>query len=453
MLTETITAISTGGIASPINIIRISGKDSLKIVNKIFTNAIKLKPNKIIYGNIINNKKETIDEVLVSYFAAPNSFTGEDICEINCHGGKENTLLILKEVLINGARLAEPGEFSKRAYINGKMDLSKAEAVIDLINAKTQIQAKIASAEIKGKIKENIIKLRDSLIDIIAKIEVSIDYPEYDYQELSNKELKRKLNDIKQIIEKMIKEGKEGKYIKEGVRVSILGKTNSGKSSLLNRLLEEEKAIVTDIEGTTRDVIEDTIIIENLVINIVDTAGIRQSQDIVETLGIKRSFDEINKADGIIYVIDSIKGIDKEDESNINIIKKSNKPIFYCFNKIDISRENIKKELKNNKEYIYISTITGEGIDALKEKILEKFKIIDVRNIQEKIIVNERQRLLLQKALDNIIEALDKNNKREDIDIIEINIKEANYCLGEIIGENSSTEIADRIFEKFCLGK
>lgn len=453
MLTETIAAISTGGISSSINIVRISGEKSLEIIKKIFTNSEKLEPNKIIYGNIKNSANEVIDEVLVSYFAAPNSFTGENICEINCHGGKENTILILKEVIASGARLAEPGEFSKRAYINGKMDLSKAEAVINIINAKTQAQVKIASAEINGKIKDNIISLRNELIDILAQIEVSIDYPEYDYEELKKEELNKRLNIVKENIQKVIKTSNEGKFIKEGVRIAILGKTNSGKSSLLNKLLDEEKAIVTAIEGTTRDIIEDTIIIRNLAVNIVDTAGIRKSEDIVENLGIKKSLEEINKADGIIYVVDINKGIDLEDEKNIKAIQKAGKPLFYCINKVDVSRENMQQIKTEKSDAVYISAITGEGIESLKEKIVETFEKVDVEHIQDRIIVNERQKELLEKALINIVEAINKIEEDKDIDIIEISIKESNYFLGEIIGENASTEVIERIFQKFCLGK
>lgn len=450
MLTDTIAAISTGGISSSINIIRISGENSLNIIKKIFNNAQKLDHQKIIYGKILNKKSQIIDEVLVSYFRSPKSYTGEDICEINCHGGKENTLLILKEVIANGARIAQPGEFSKRAYINGKMDLSKAEAVINIINAKTITQVKIASAEITGNIRNEIYNLKNQLINIMAQIEVGIDYPEYDYDELTNDELENKLNSIKKEIKQILKTSKEGKYVKEGVRIAILGKTNSGKSSLLNKLLGEEKAIVTDIEGTTRDVIEDTIIIDNLAINIVDTAGIRKSQDIVENIGINKSYSEIKKADGIIYVIDIIKGKDEEDDNIISKIKQSEKPLFICYNKTDISREKI---IEKTDENIKISTFTGEGINELKEKIVESFQKIDLEKIQEKIVVNERQKDLLEKALINIEEAMNKIKQNVDIDIIETDIKEANFNLGEIIGENASTEVINRIFEKFCLGK
>ena len=269
MLTETIAAISTGGNSSGINIIRISGNDSKKIIDKIFKSKSKLDHQKIIYGKIVNpSNNGIIDEVLVSYFKAPNSFTGEDICEINCHGGRKVTLEILNLVIQAGARLAEPGEFSKRAFLNGKMDLSKAEAIVDIINAKTSIQTKIATNQLEGSIYNLIEKIREKLVTLMAEIEVSIDYPEYDYEEISNQMLKERIESIVKEIDRLIKTYNDGKYIKEGVNLAIVGNTNVGKSSLLNTLLNEEKAIVTDIEGTTRDVIEETLVIGNLFLNI-----------------------------------------------------------------------------------------------------------------------------------------------------------------------------------------
>jgi len=457
MLTETIAAISTGGTSAGINIIRISGEKALQIVSKIFTNYSKLDHQRIIYGKIIDNRTERIiDEVLVSCFKAPNSFTGENICEINCHGGRKVTLDILKLVIDNGARIAEPGEFSKRAFLNGKMDLSKAEAIIDVINAKTSAQAKVAVNQLSGGIYDKVEAVRDMLVTLMAEIEVSIDYPEYDYEEITIEKLQKRLDEIKAEVDLLIKTYNDGKYIKNGINLAIVGNTNVGKSSLLNTLLNEEKAIVTDIEGTTRDVIEETLIIGNLVLNVSDTAGIRETEDVVEAIGVNKSLKTIEDTDMIIYLIDVSRGLNSRDIELLEKIKGLNKPYIIGLNKIDISREKIEtieEELKEFNNIVGISSKTGEGIVELKNKIEEIFNVSDIDGEQDRVIVNERHKDLLERANISIMKAKKIAEIGESLDIAAIDIKEATEMLGNITGKNASADVVNKIFEKFCLGK
>lgn len=457
MLTETIAAISTGGNSSGINIIRISGKNAKDIIDRIYTNKDKLDHQKIIYGNIVNpSTNKIVDEVLVSYFKAPNSFTGEDVCEINCHGGRKVTLDILNLVIANGARLAEPGEFSKRAFLNGKMDLSKAEAVIDVINAKTSAQAKLAANQLAGGLYDRVEIIRDKLVTLMAEIEVSIDYPEYDYEEISNDKLNIRLDEINEEISALIKTYNDGKYIKDGVNLAIVGNTNVGKSSLLNTLLNEEKAIVTDIEGTTRDVIEETLVIGNLVLNVSDTAGIRDTEDVVEAIGVSKSLKAIEDTDMIIYLIDITRGIENKDVELLDKIKGLGKPYIIGLNKIDVSREKleqIKQQLSDYDNVLSISTATREGIDILKETIETIFNIKDFDSEENRIVVNERHKQLLEKAKKSLIKAKEITILGESLDIAAIDVKEAASILGEITGKDASSDVVNKIFEKFCLGK
>ena len=457
MLTETIAAISTGGNSSGINIIRISGKNAKNIVDNIFTNHSKLDHQKIIYGKIVNQSNTKIlDEVLVSYFKSPNSFTGEDVCEINCHGGRKVTLDILSLVVASGARLAEPGEFSKRAFLNGKMDLSKAEAIIDVINAKTSAQAKLATNQLEGGLYDKVELIRDKLVTLMAEIEVSIDYPEYDYEEIDNGKLNSRIEEIQKEINLLIKTYNDGKYIKDGVNLAIVGNTNVGKSSLLNTLLNEEKAIVTNIEGTTRDVIEETLVIGNLLLNVSDTAGIRDTEDVVEAIGVTKSLKAIEDTDMIIYLIDITRGVEDKDIELLNKIKALRKPYIIGLNKIDISREKlneIKDKLSGYSNVIAISTATREGIDELKEKIETMFNINSFDSEENRIVVNERHKQLLEKAKVHLNKAKEITELGESLDIAAIDIKEATSLLGEITGKDASSDVVNKIFEKFCLGK
>ena len=458
MSTDTIAAIGTALSNSGISIIRISGKDSLNIIRKIFVSNSKIMPNNIIYGKIVENGK-VVDTVLVSYFKNPKSYTGEDVCEINCHGGVQITREILQLVLENGARLAEPGEFSKRAFLNGKMDLTKAEAVINLINSKNTTQARIAANNLEGDLYKKIKEVREELIELMAHIEVSVDYPEYDYDEVENDNvislLNRKIIEINNILSTY----EQGKYIKDGVNVVILGKPNVGKSSLLNTLSRSQKAIVTEIPGTTRDVIEERINIGNIILNLSDTAGIRKTDDFVEKIGVKRSIEKIDEADLVIYLLNVESDIDDEDKEILSKIQNKGIKLITVINKIDkgqkLKFDGILDELKRFgvNEVIKMSVLNNEGIDELKNKIEEIFNTNDLDFENELIITNERHRDLLNKSKEYLEIAKKEIEDNEPIDIVSIVIKNATKSLGEIIGADVNQDIVNKIFEKFCLGK
>lgn len=458
MSTDTIAAIGTALSNSGISIIRISGKDSLNIIRKIFVSNSKIMPNNIIYGKIVENGK-VVDTVLVSYFKNPKSYTGEDVCEINCHGGVQITREILQLVLENGARLAEPGEFSKRAFLNGKMDLTKAEAVINLINSKNTTQARIAANNLEGDLYKKIKEVREELIELMAHIEVSVDYPEYDYDEVENDNVISLLN--KKIIEinNILSTYEQGKYIKDGVNVVILGKPNVGKSSLLNTLSRSQKAIVTEIPGTTRDVIEERINIGNIILNLSDTAGIRKTDDFVEKIGVKRSIEKIDEADLVIYLLNVESDIDDEDKGILSKIQNKGIKLITVINKIDkgqkLKFDGILDELKRFgvNEVIKMSVLNNEGIDELKNKIEEIFNTNDLDFENELIITNERHRDLLNKSKEYLEVAKKEIEDNEPIDIVSIVIKNATKSLGEIIGTDVNQDIVNKIFEKFCLGK
>lgn len=458
MSTDTIAAVGTALSNSGISIIRISGKDSLNIIRKIFVSNSKIMPNNIIYGKIVENGK-VVDTVLVSYFKNPKSYTGEDVCEINCHGGVQITKEILQLVLANGARLAEPGEFSKRAFLNGKMDLTKAEAVINLINSKNTTQARIAANNLEGDLYKKIKEVREELIELMAHIEVSVDYPEYDYDEVENDNVISLLN--KKIIEinNILSTYEQGKYIKDGVNVVILGKPNVGKSSLLNTLSRSQKAIVTEIPGTTRDVIEERINIGNIILNLSDTAGIRKTDDFVEKIGVKRSIEKIDEADLVIYLLNIESDIDNEDKEILSKIQNKGIKLITVINKMDkeqkLKFDTILNELKQFgvNDVIKMSVLNNKGIDELKNKIEEIFNTNDLDFENELIITNERHRDLLNKSKEYLEVAKNEIEDNEPIDIVSIVIKNATKSLGEIIGADVNQDIVNKIFEKFCLGK
>ena len=458
MSTDTIAAIGTALSNSGISIIRISGKNSLNIIKKIFNTKANIEPNKIVYGKIQKNEK-VLDTVLVSYFKSPKSYTGEDVCEINCHGGIQITKQILQLVLENGARIAEAGEFSKRAFLNGKMDLTKAEAVINLINSKTNTEARIASNNLEGDLYNKIKTLREDLIELLAHIEVSVDYPEYDYEEVENENVINLLNKKIDEINKVLDTYEQGKYIKNGVNVVILGKPNVGKSSLLNLLSKSDKAIVTDIPGTTRDIIEEKINIGNIVLNVSDTAGIRETDDIVEKIGVKKSIEKINETDLAIYLLNVEDKIEDKDLEILSKIKNKDVKLIVVINKIDKKEKSkfdtIMEQLEELKieNVVQMSIINNYGIDELKEKIERIFNTCDLDFENELIITNERHRDLLKRAKDFLNEARNQIENNEPIDIVSIVIKSASKSLGEIIGSDVNQDIINKIFEKFCLGK
>lgn len=457
-MSTTIAAIGTALSNSGISIIRISGKDSLNIINKIFISSSKLEPNHIIYGKIID-KNEVLDNVLVSYFKAPHSYTGEDVCEINCHGGNQITKEILEVVLENGAIMAEPGEFSKRAFLNGKMDLSQAEAVINLINAKTKTESRIAAKNMEGDLSKKIRELREELVELMAKIEVSVDYPEYDYEEVEPNSILELLNKKIAEIQHIVDTYEHGKYIKNGVNVAILGKPNVGKSSLLNNLANYEKAIVTNIPGTTRDIVEETINLGNIILNISDTAGIRDTEDIIEKIGVEKSLKILEEMDLVLYLINGKDGITEDDFDILSKIQNKGLKYITVINKSDLTTKDdlnaiIKKlEKKNINKPVCISVKNNSGIDELKSKIIELFDASDLDYSHELIITNERHKDLLKKAIGYLNEAKNEISMGQPIDIVSIYVKKSTKTLGEIIGADVTEDIISKIFEKFCLGK
>ncbi|WPC41917.1 tRNA uridine-5-carboxymethylaminomethyl(34) synthesis GTPase MnmE [Clostridium sp. JS66] len=455
---DTIAAISTVLGEGGISIIRVSGDKALKIVSALFrgVNEKKLddiKPYTIRYGFIIEKDTgDTLDEVLVSYMKAPRSFTAEDTVEINCHGGVVATKRILEEVVKNGARIAEPGEFTKRAFLNGRIDLSQAEAVIDIIRAKTELSMKSAVAQSKGKVSEEINLIRNKLLGIVAHIEATVDYPEDDLEEVTADKVTMQLKDVVEDVNNILKTAEEGKIIREGLNTVIVGKPNVGKSSLLNSLLREKRAIVTEIPGTTRDVIEEYINIDGVPVKIVDTAGIRETNDFVEKIGVEKSKEKINEADLIILMLDLSRELDNEDKEIIDYIK--DKKYIILLNKSDLGGKINKEDIKNlNSNYIVeTSAKTGEGLDKLKECIRELFFKGEVTS-KDILITNTRHKEALIRAKESCAQALDALKNTAAIDLASIDIRNAWMNLGEITGDTLEEDIINKIFSEFCLGK
>ena len=449
---DTIVAIGTALGESAINIIKLSGKDAINIVNKNFKgkDLTKVETHTINYGHIIENK-EIIDEVLVTVFKAPKTFTKENVVEINCHGGIATTNKILELMLSSGARLAEPGEFLKRSYLNGRIDLIEAESVQDLISAKTETARKMSIKGIDGSLSKLIKNLREKILAVIANIEVNIDYPEYeDAIVITNKILKQNIKEIKTNLEEILKQSKNGKVIKNGIRVGILGKPNVGKSSLLNLLINEEKAIVTDIEGTTRDIVEGSIILNGIEINFIDTAGIRKTTNYVEQIGVKKSYEILETADLLLVLLDNSKKLTKEDKE---ILEKTNKKdVIILLNKIDLDQKIEIKDL-NKYKILNISVKENQGIEELKKLIISKFKLDKIANSDYTYLSNARQITLIKECVKIANQIEKSNNQGIDVDLIEIDLKRLWDKLGEITGETYKDELLDEIFSKFCLGK
>ena len=444
---DTIAAISTALGVGAISIIRVSGPEAIKIVNKIFDKNIKdAKTHTIHYGHIID-KNQIIDEVLISIMLAPKTFTKENVVEINCHGGIITTNKVLELLLLNGARLAEPGEFTKRAFLNGRIDLTQAEGIMNLIEAKTEIGRKLSINQLTGNVSNLIENLRQKILEIISNIEVNIDYPEYeDIEVLTNKKIYPKLKEIQKNIDEIIKKSESGKIIKDGINIGIIGRPNVGKSSLLNYLIEEDKAIVTDIEGTKRDIVEGKFILNGIVCNIIDTAGIRKTDNIVEQIGVDKSYEIIKKSDLIIYLLNNNEKLTKEDIEILNQIK--NKKHIVVINKIDL-KNNL--EISEN-EVIKISIKENIGLESLKQKIIEIFNLEQIETNDLTYLSNARSISLLKKSKESIEKCLN-NIEKYPIDMIELDLKECWNILGEIIGKTYKEELIDEIFSRFCLGK
>ena len=408
---DTIVAISSSSGVGAISIIRLSGNEAINIASKVFTKDLTKVASHTIHYGYIKDKEEKIDEVLVSVMKSPKTFTREDIVEINCHGGLAPTNKVLEVLLENGARLAEPGEFTKRAFLNGRIDLLEAEATMDLISSKAESTRKISINTLTGETSNLIKDLRNELVQIISNIEVNIDYPEYeDIEVITNENILPNIKKFKTKLEEIIQKSEDSKVVKEGIQVGIIGRPNVGKSSLLNALLEEEKAIVTDIPGTTRDTVEGSLVLGGIPLNIIDTAGIRKTEDTVEKIGVEKSLNIIDTADLIL-----------------------------------------DKDLLDN--YIEISVKENIGIDKIKEEIKRLFNIGELVSDDITYLSNARSIALLKKSLNNINEAIEEINNSNPIDIVELSLKEAWENLGKIIGETYTDELLDELFSRFCLGK
>lgn len=450
-MTDTICAIATSVGTSAINIIKISGKESISIVNKIFTkDLLKAKTHTITFG-YIKDKEEKVDEVLVSVFLEPNTYTGENVVEINTHGGLAVTNKILEMLLEQGCRLAEPGEFLKRAFLNGKRDLLEAESISDLINAKTEASRKMSMNGVTGELSRIIKNLRNKLLTIIANIEVNIDYPEYeDAIVYTNELLKTNIIEIKNELKKIVDESEKGSIIKNGINIGIVGKPNVGKSSLLNRLINEDKAIVTDVEGTTRDIVEGKIVINGIEINLIDTAGIRQTSNVVEKIGVEKSKSILETSDLLLAIFDGSKPLTKDD---LDILKEiENKKSIIIINKEDLPMQ-IEKEKFSRYKTLQISIKENKGINDIIEEIKSLFNLNELETQDFTYLSNARQINLIKNCL-SLSEEIDKQNeKNTPVDLIQIDIQRLWEKLGELTGESYKDELLDEIFSKFCLGK
>ncbi len=458
LMSNTIAAISTAIGEAGIGIVRLSGKDAINIASKIFvginTKTLNIADNrKLIYGHIID-KEEIIDEVLIAYMKEPYTYTRENMVEIYCHGGIIPVRKILELLLKSGAKLAEPGEFTKRAFLNGRLDLSQAEAVMDIIRSKTDKSYKVSLNQLEGSLSNKVRDIGDILLAMIAHVEVSIDFPDHEVDEITYEEMKRDGSLIKKEIENLLSTSDRGKILRDGLNTIILGKPNVGKSSLLNAVLRENRAIVTNIPGTTRDIIEEFINIDGIPLKIVDTAGIRHTEDLVEKIGVDRAKDTVEKADLIIAVFDASIELSDEDYSIIELIK--DKKTIALLNKTDLDSlydEDDLKKLLNGSQVIPSSITTGIGVDILESSIKDMFYSGEIEIDSDIIINNMRHKNQLELALGNINSALNDIEALVPLDCIEVDLRNCWENLGEITGDSVSEDIIDKIFAEFCLGK
>lgn len=456
---DTIAAISTAPGVGGIGIIRVSGLDAVEIVDKVFKAASKktlqeAPSHTIHYGHILNKDGRVIDEVLVMLMKAPKTFTREDVVEINCHGGPVPLEAVLMEVIRNGARLADSGEFTKRAFLNGRIDLAQVEAIMDIIEAKTEVSLSQAVNQLEGKLSKQIKEYQDMLIQIIARIEVSIDYPEYDEDEPLAEDFKDDIRALNDKLKQLLATADTGKMIREGVKTAIVGQPNVGKSSLLNALLEENKAIVTDIPGTTRDIVEAYLNIEGMPFLLLDTAGIRETEDIVEKIGVERSKESIAQADVVLMLIDSSRELDQEEIALMNELK--GRQVIFVLNKTDLTpviTQEILKAYTGDQPIVNISAMKQDGLNELRQAMKNFIVNKGISIGQEATISNQRQKQSLVKA----IESLDKVGDTIDMgmpeDCIAIDLHDAYGHLGNIVGEALKDEIINELFTRFCLGK
>ncbi|HDC3361068.1 TPA: tRNA uridine-5-carboxymethylaminomethyl(34) synthesis GTPase MnmE [Staphylococcus aureus] len=456
---DTITSISTPMGEGAIGIVRLSGPQAVEIADKLYKGKHLLNDvpsHTINYGHIIDpESKEVVEEVMVSVLRAPKTFTREDIIEINCHGGILTINRVMELTMTYGARMAEPGEFTKRAFLNGRIDLSQAEAVMDFIRSKTDRASKVAMNQIEGRLSDLIKKQRQSILEILAQVEVNIDYPEYDDVEDATTEfLLEQSKEIKQEINRLLDTGAQGKIMREGLSTVIVGKPNVGKSSMLNNLIQDNKAIVTEVAGTTRDVLEEYVNVRGVPLRLVDTAGIRETEDIVEKIGVERSRKALSQADLILFVLNNNEALTQEDYTLYEVVK--NEDVIVIVNKMDLEQNidiNEVKDMIGDTPLIQTSMLKQEGIDELEIQIRDLFFGGEVQNQDMTYVSNSRHISLLKQARQTIQDAIDAAESGVPMDMVQIDLTRTWEILGEIIGETASDELIDQLFSQFCLGK
>ena len=455
---ETIAAISTAYGLSGIGIIRISGDQAINIADKIFKskngkNLKSLDERKLNYGWIINpSNEEKVDEVLTVYMKKPYTYTKEDLVEINCHGGIVSLRKILDIILEENCRLADRGEFTKRAFLNGRLDLTQAESVMDIISSKTEKSMSLSIDQLQGRLSKQVMQIVDDLIELKAHLEVNIDFPEYDEEELTKEKIKEQAEIMKEKIEKLISTADTGKIFKEGINTLILGKPNVGKSSLMNFLLNENRSIVTEVPGTTRDTIEEFVNLAGLPLNIIDTAGIRYTDDVVEKIGVQKAIDKIDDSDLIIMILDASKELEKDDEIILENIK--NKKVIYLMNKTDLDNKiDLSNHVELEKETIKISLLKDEGLEEIENKVKEEFLSGNIDTNKDLIVTNTRHKNLLKKADKSISELLEGIELGLSLECLEVDINDTINHLGEITGSTVSESVIEKIFANFCIGK
>ena len=454
---DTIAAVATAYGEGGIGIIRISGEKSLDILEEIFEfhGIEEIVNRRMTYGKIVDRDNgQTIDEVLAVYMKGPATYTAEDVVEINCHGSTVSLRKTLSLVLRKGARLAEPGEFTKRAFLNGRIDLSQAEAVIDVVKAKTDKSFDVALSQLEGGLSSYIRDIRQNLLDLLVDITVNIDYPDEDIEEITYDKLEINIKQIGDMIEKLLSTASSGRMIREGLRVAIAGKPNVGKSSLMNGLLRETRAIVTEIPGTTRDTIEEALSIRNIPVYLIDTAGIRETSDKVEKLGIEKSKEAFNNADFIIFIMDGSEEISSEDEEIIEYLKE--RKCLVLINKKDLEQKIDSVQIRNmlpNSQIIKTSLINGDGIEEIENAVEELVYGGEITQSESMMVNNVRHINLLTDSFNSLEDALQMAVNREALDFIEIDVKNAYELTGEIIGESVNDDIINEVFARFCLGK
>ena len=454
---DTITAISTPVGEGAISIVRLSGEEAIAITNRLFQgkDLTKVDSHTLHYGKMMDPKTDTVlDEVIVSIMRAPKTFTCEDVVEINCHGGLVAVQRVLQLVLDEGVRLAEPGEFTKRAFLNGRIDLSQAEAVMDVIQSKTNEAMNVALGQLDGKLSQLIHKLRQELIETIAHVEVNIDYPEYDdVEEMSHEMMEEKTSYVKDEIEKLLQVAKQGKILREGIKTAIVGRPNVGKSSLMNSLVQEEKAIVTDIPGTTRDIIEEYVNVRGIPLQLIDTAGIRETEDIVEKIGVERSHKILQEADLVLFMLNYNEALLEDDRKIFDMLQDMN--YIVIVNKTDLEQRLNMEEIQQlaKGQVLTTSLVHDEGVDQLEKALSDIFFQGNIMVENNMVVSNARHIQLLNQAQKTLEDARDALQMHLPLDMVQIDVTRTWELLGEIVGDTASESLIDQLFSQFCLGK